>query len=51
MCLALPVAHRPIYKRAALWVPVAAGVVVIVAAGVLAGTLSNTSSDYVVRIR
>jgi hypothetical protein len=51
MCLALPVAHRPSYKRAALWVPVAAGVVVIVAAGVLAGTLSNTSSDYVVRIR
>jgi hypothetical protein len=31
-------------------VPVALGVAVVVTAGVLAGTLSNASSDYVVRI-
>ena len=42
VCLAARPAAQPIYKRAALWVPIAAGVVVIVGAGVLAGTLANT---------
>ena len=50
-CVAPAPPHKPIYKRAALWVPVAAGVVLAVGAGVLAGTLANASSDYVVRIR
>lgn len=50
-CLALPVARKPIYKRAALWVPVAIGVVLAVGAGVLGATLANSSSDYVVRVR
>ncbi|HEY2747778.1 MAG TPA: hypothetical protein VGL86_24315 [Polyangia bacterium] len=50
MCLPLPAPHKPLYKRAVLWVPVAAGVVLAVGAGVLAGTLANASSDYVVRV-
>ncbi len=49
-CLALPAPHRPIYKRAALWVPIGVGVALAVGAGVLAGTLSNASADYVVRV-
>lgn len=50
-CAAPKPPHRPIYKRAAFWVPVAAGVVLAVGAGILGATLSNTSTDYVVRIR
>jgi hypothetical protein len=50
-CLAKPVPHKPIYKRAVLWVPLGVGIVLAVGAGVLAATLSNTSSDYVVHIR
>lgn len=50
-CVAPVPPKKPIYKRAALWVPVAAGVVLAVGAGVLAGTLANSSSDYVVHIR
>ena len=50
-CLAAPVAHRPIYKRAALWVPIGVVVGVAVIAGVLGGTLAHSSSDYVVRIQ
>jgi len=49
-CIAKPVAHRPIYKRAALWVPIGVAVGVAVIAGVVGGTLANASSDYVVRI-
>lgn len=49
-CVALPAPHRPIYKRAVLWVPIGVGVALAVGAGVLAGTLANASSDYVVRI-
>ncbi len=43
--------RRPWYRRAAFWIPVAGGAVLVVGAGVLAGTLANASSDYVVRIR
>lgn len=50
-CVAPAPPKKPIYERAALWVPVAVGVVLAVGAGVLAGTLANSSSDYVVRIR
>ncbi|MGZ3440826.1 MAG: hypothetical protein ACXVDD_14985, partial [Polyangia bacterium] len=50
-CVARAVPKRPIYKRAALWVPIGVGVALVVGAGVLAGTLSNASSDYVVRVR
>jgi hypothetical protein len=49
-CVALVAPHRPIYKRAVLWVPIGVGVALAVAAGVLAGTLANASSDYVVRV-
>jgi hypothetical protein len=48
---AAPAPTRPWYRRAAFWIPVGAGVVVIVGAGILAGTLAHSSSDYVVRIR
>jgi hypothetical protein len=44
-------ARRPWYRRAAFWVPVGAGALILVGVGVLAGTLANTSSDYVVRVR
>jgi hypothetical protein len=50
-CLALPKPHKPIYKRAVLWVPIGVGVVLAVGAGVLGATLANSSSDYVVRVR
>ncbi len=50
LCLAVAAPRKPIYKRAVLWVPIAAGVVLAVGAGVLAGTLTNASSDYVVRV-
>lgn len=50
LCLAPPVPHKPIYKRAALWVPIGAAVLLAVGAGVLAGTLANASSDYVARV-
>ena len=50
MCFAPPTRHKPLYQRAVLWVPIAAGVVLAVGAGVLAGTLANASSDYVVRV-
>ena len=49
-CVALSAPHRPIYKRAVLWVPIGVGVALAVGAGVLAGTLANASSDYVVRV-
>jgi hypothetical protein len=48
--VATPPPKRPLYRRAALWVPLAVGVALVVTAGVLAGTLSNASSDYVVRV-
>ena len=48
-CVAPAAPHRPIYKRAVLWVPIGVGVALTVGAGVLAGTLANASSDYVVR--
>jgi hypothetical protein len=51
LCVAPPVPRRPIYKRAVLWVPVGVGIALAVGAGVLAGTLANASSDYVVRVR
>jgi hypothetical protein len=50
-CVALPVPHKPLYKRAVLWVPLGIGVALAVGAGVLAGTLSHTASDYVVHIQ
>jgi hypothetical protein len=50
-CVTPPPPRKPIYRRAALWVPLAAGVVLAVGAGVLAGELANSSSDYVVRVR
>jgi hypothetical protein len=52
-CAPLPVEvkkPKPIYKRAALWVPVAAAAVVIAGAVVLGVTLSNQSRDYVVNV-
>jgi hypothetical protein len=49
-CIAPVVPRRPIYKRAALWVPLGVGVALVVGAGVLAGTLANASTDYVVRV-
>jgi hypothetical protein len=45
------VVKRPWYRRAAFWIPVSAAVVVVVGASVLAVTLSQRSTDYVVRIR
>ncbi|HEX8950573.1 MAG TPA: hypothetical protein VF945_01955, partial [Polyangia bacterium] len=50
-CVAAPVARRPIYKRAALWVPIGVAVGVAVIAGVVGGTLAHASSDYVVHIQ
>jgi hypothetical protein len=50
-CVALPVPKKPIYKRAALWVPLATGVVLAVGAGVLTTTLINRASDYEVHVR
>ena len=50
-CVAPPAPKRPLYKRAALWVPVGVAVAVAVVAGVVGGTLANASSDYVVRVR
>jgi hypothetical protein len=50
-CIPLPQPRRPIYRRAALWVPLAGGLVLAIGAGVLAGTLANSSSDYVARVR
>lgn len=49
-CVAPPVPKKPIYKRAVLWVPIGVGVALAVGAGVLAGTLANNTSDYVVHI-
>jgi hypothetical protein len=50
-CNALPSAHRPLYRRAVFWLPLAGAVVLAIGAGVLAGTLANTSSDYVAHVR
>ena len=50
-CVAKPVAHKPIYKRAALWVPIGVAVAAGIIAGAVGGTLANSASDYVVRVR
>ncbi len=49
-CVAAPVAHRPIYKRAVFWVPIGVGVAAAVIAGAVGGTLAHASTDYVVRV-
>lgn len=50
-CITPQTGRRPLYRRAVLWVPVGIGVALAVGAGVLAGALANSSSDYVVRVR
>jgi hypothetical protein len=50
-CVLPKAPRKPIYKRAALWVPLAAGVVLAVGGTVLGVTLANAPTDYVIRVR